>query len=134
MLMPPGFLAGYEMQALERLSVSTFIIHTPGDREYNNFPFHCALLMLIARILFLSFMTMAGTAGTAVGGLRNVTIDDGGGDETTHIVPTYLPPERWSSGGHAMPNASLAHNRTWHDATVHPGERPLNISFSFTGP
>ncbi|KAF9497155.1 hypothetical protein BDN71DRAFT_642089 [Pleurotus eryngii] len=89
--------------------------------------------MLIARILFLSFMTMAGAAGTAAEGLRNVTIDDGGGDETTHIVPTYLPPEKWSSGGHAMPNTSLAHNRTWHGATVHPGERALNISFSFTG-
>ncbi|KAF7430908.1 hypothetical protein PC9H_006623 [Pleurotus ostreatus] len=89
--------------------------------------------MLIPRILFLSFMTMAGTAGTAAGGLRNVTIDDRGGDETTHNIPIYLPPDKWSSGGHARPNASLAHNGTWHDATVHPGESALNVSFSFTG-
>ncbi|KAF4592953.1 hypothetical protein EYR38_008659 [Pleurotus pulmonarius] len=82
------------------------------------------------RILFLCFMTMAGATAE---GLRNVTIDDRYGDEITLTVPTYLPPDAWSSRGNAQPNASLAYNRTWHDTTSHPEHAANNVTFNFTG-
>lgn len=99
--------------------------------ENNHLLLHCPLLMLIARILLFSFMTMA---GAAVEALRNVTIDDYYGDEITLIVPTYLPPKQWSTLGDAKPNASLTYKKTWHDTTYHPGRAAHNVSFEFTGP
>lgn len=53
--------------------------------------------------------------------LKNVTVDDTKGDELSGTMPTYLPTGDWSTGGCkgclAKPNASLAFDGTWHDAT-----------------
>ncbi|KAJ8695282.1 hypothetical protein PTI98_007888 [Pleurotus ostreatus] len=88
--------------------------------------------MLSAVMLLSSFLSLVGATENAA--LRNVTIDDRFGDAMTHVVPSYIPPNKWSpNGGSARPNASLAHNGTWHDATYHPKNAPHKASFSFTG-
>lgn len=83
-------------------------------------------MMLVLGILILSLLTVAVA-------LRNITIDDSFGDEITHIIPTYIPPSKWSFSGDAKPNASLAYNGTWHDTTSHPTDPDHGVSFSFTG-
>lgn len=72
----------------------------------------------------------------------NITIDDTHGDEVTGLVPTYIDQvgNTWIAGsgcqgcqGAAQPDASQAHEGTWHDATHTEGVDPgpvVNIAFN----
>lgn len=72
----------------------------------------------------------------------NITIDDTHGDEVTGLVPTYINQvgNTWIAGsgcqgchGAAQPDASQAHEGTWHDATHTEGVDPgpiVNIAFN----
>ena len=98
--------------------------------------------VMLTRKLFLGMLVplyhqaVGGTTVTATQGhLRNVTIDEHFGDEITHDAPIYQPPNKWkTSGGHANPALSLAHDGTWHDATQYPRDGDISMSFGFTGP
>ncbi|KAF4593841.1 hypothetical protein EYR40_008635 [Pleurotus pulmonarius] len=83
-------------------------------------------MLLVLGIPVLSLLTVAVA-------LRNISIDDSFGDESTHDVPTYTPPSKWTVSGRATPNASLAYKGTWHDTTSHPLDANHTASFSFTG-
>ncbi|TCD69085.1 hypothetical protein EIP91_008983 [Steccherinum ochraceum] len=79
-------------------------------------------------------------AGVVGGEFVNVTIDDQYGDATTGQQVTYAPPQLWTQGNGcggcaARPNATLAHNNTWHDGLFAPSQEsdPLSFSFSFNG-
>ena len=74
----------------------------------------------------------------------NVTVDDQGVDERTGLAPIYTGPNDVNDGswlvanasvmGVAQPDASQAHNGTWHDATYHPGDAsPRTVEFGFVG-
>lgn len=72
----------------------------------------------------------------------NISIDDTHGDEVTGLVPTYIDQvgNTWIAGsgcqgchGAAQPDASQAHEGTWHDATHTEGVDPgpiVNIAFN----
>ncbi|KAF4569597.1 hypothetical protein EYR40_008575 [Pleurotus pulmonarius] len=92
---------------------------------------------LIAPLFLLRLCLLAVAGPTEVAGQRNVTIDDEYGDEVTHVVPAFTPLGGWSLKGGttalAKPDASLANNGTWHDATQHAGDLTKTVNFNFTG-
>lgn len=96
------------------------------------------LVMLLSRFVGISILCLVAGA-TESPGRRNVTIDDHLGDEMTHAVPMYTPSDSWVNQGNILPqpwpvmwpNASLAHNQTWHAPNLLVGSQTVN--FDFTG-
>ncbi|KAG9224110.1 hypothetical protein CCMSSC00406_0006778 [Pleurotus cornucopiae] len=93
--------------------------------------------MFISRLLGICVLCLLAAGKTVARKQRNVTIDDQYGDESTGIVPTYLPSHAWSSGPmndlSAKPNASTAYNGTWHDSTHWINNTEVIVNFGFTG-
>lgn len=91
--------------------------------------------MLLSRLVGISIVCLVAGA-TKSPTRRNVTIDDHFGDEMTHALPTYIPSDKWDREGTqpwvvTPPNASLAHDGTWHAPKLKAGMKTVN--FSFTG-
>ncbi|KZV99323.1 hypothetical protein EXIGLDRAFT_831652 [Exidia glandulosa HHB12029] len=93
----------------------------------------------------MSFLLIVCT-GSALTKLVNVTIDDTNGDERTGVLPTYtVDPASQRDGWHpsdkgkpcsvcnANVDGSRTHDQTWHDGTAWAGERPANVTLSFSG-
>ncbi|KAF9497091.1 hypothetical protein BDN71DRAFT_634899 [Pleurotus eryngii] len=95
---------------------------------------HSGPLSHATRLLGICFLAAGGTVARKQ---RNVTIDDKYGDESTSVVPTYLPSHAWSSGPrndlNAKPNVSMAYNGTWHDSTHWINNTEVIANFGFTG-
>ncbi|KDQ26561.1 hypothetical protein PLEOSDRAFT_159520 [Pleurotus ostreatus PC15] len=93
--------------------------------------------MFITKLLGICFLCFLAAGRTVARKQRNVTIDDKYGDESTGIVPTYLPSHAWSSGPRedlsAKPNVSIAYNGTWHDSTHWVNNTEAIVNFGFTG-
>lgn len=62
---------------------------------------------------------------SVLGGLMNITVDDASPSPLSGAAFSYAPGYTWNQGNGcascaAKPNASLAYNHTWHDATFVP--------------
>ena len=94
---------------------------------------------MVTLAFFICLLVLNISPGAAI--LVNRTIDDKNGDEITHTPPAYSPAEGWSQGdtctgchvNSTIANVSRAFDKTWHDATYHPGQPERVISMSFTG-
>lgn len=96
---------------------------------------HC-LTHLVAYVLIL-ILVLAVKCVTA--GQENSTIDDGYLGQDEGLTLRYLVEDGWTQGNlckgcSAQPDASLAFNGTWHDATsMHDDNLQRVIEFNFTG-
>ena len=81
--------------------------------------------------------------GTCLAVVKTVNVDDTKGDEMTGAIPIYTPSDgSWTEGQDcqvcfAKPDASLAFDSSWHDATHSEGVIPRpgqkSVSIAFTG-
>ncbi|KIY70446.1 hypothetical protein CYLTODRAFT_451750 [Cylindrobasidium torrendii FP15055 ss-10] len=70
--------------------------------------------------------------------VENRTIDDGDGDEHTHVLPEYRPVDRWKFKDCPTcaihPDVSQTHGSSWHAGLYMPDQlSSLNILFPFEG-
>lgn len=94
---------------------------------------HCLTLLLAYTLLLMLFAEI--TAAVR----ENITIDDSYTGQAEGLTLRYLVEDGWTQGNlckgcSAQPDASLAFNGTWHDATsMHDDNLQRVIEFNFTG-
>ncbi|KIP01711.1 hypothetical protein PHLGIDRAFT_337342 [Phlebiopsis gigantea 11061_1 CR5-6] len=83
---------------------------------------------------FVPLLVLSWLSLTAAGGSVNVTWDDGGLDPVSGATWTYMPADQWDFGPtctacSAKLDATLLHNKTWHDATYQDSLQHVQIDF-----
>lgn len=95
---------------------------------------HCLTHLLVYTLLLPMLLAEITAAGQ-----ENSTIDDAYAGQVEGLTLRYLAEDGWIQGNlcqgcSAQPEASLAFNGTWHDATsMHDDNLQRIIEFNFTG-
>lgn len=128
---------------LDPVCLNMAVTRWPGNPHFLAFPSHHQLtwqpMLSLRSLSLLAWFYLCFVISFTQADIKNVTIDDLYGDIETGAKPIYSS-SGWSQGPcngcKAQPNASLAFEGSWHDATHHPEDTDpeRTVTLTFRGP